>query len=127
MTVRLHDSLYVLHGLGVSHPVAGRIRVHVVYYYLSNRLGKPLVSRMIGSFFCRGIGTHSCKSCKLILFDFSHNGRTKFAEASDGRRVGYEAQFNSCLEATFDGAQRAVVGYRTDGILPNDTTRRRIE
>lgn len=82
---------------------------------------------MIGSFFCRGIGTHYGKSCKLILFDFSHNGLKKFAETFNGQRVGYETQFNSCLEATFDSAQRAVAGCRIDGILPNDTTRLRVE
>lgn len=60
-------------------------------------------------FFCRGIGTHYSKSCKLILLDFFRNGLIRFAETVEGRRVGYEEQFKSCFEATFNSAQRAVV------------------
>lgn len=101
MTVRLHDSLYVLHGPGVSHLGAGRIRVGRVDNK-RHRHGKPPSSWTIGSFFCRGIGTHYSKSCKLILSDFSHNGLIWCADTIDGRRVGYEAQFNSCFEATFN-------------------------
>ncbi len=126
MTVRLHDSLSVGQGPGVSHRGSKTAKGLVVYYYLSNRLGKPLVKSDVGSFFCRGIGAHYSKSCKLILFDFSHNGRTKFAEASDGRRVGYEARFESCFEATSNGAT-GKLGHWKVGIHPNDTTRRRIE
>lgn len=70
---------------------------------------------MLGSFFCRGIGTHYSKSCKLILFDFSHNGPARFAETADGRRVGYEARFKSCFEATPGGAQRAVASHQEVG------------
>jgi len=79
---------------------AGQKRVLVVYYYLSNRRGKPSSSLTKGSFFCRGIGAQYSKSCKLNLLYFSHNGRTEFAETPDGRRVGYEGQPDSCSEAT---------------------------
>jgi len=127
VTVRLHDSLSVWQGPGVSHrgskTAKGLCRV-LLSLESSRETARQSGDRL---FFCRGIGAHSRKSCKLILFDFSHNGRTKFAETSDGRRVGYEARFNSCLEATFDGAQRAVVSHWKVGIHPNDTTRRRIE
>lgn len=126
MSVRLHDSLSVGHGPGVSHRGSKTEKGLVVYDYRSNRLGKPLVKSDVGSFFCRGIGAHYSKSCKLILFDFSHNGLRQFAEAVNGRRVGYEARFNSCSEATPMArvGQTLVIG---SGIHPNDTTRRRIE
>lgn len=75
MTVRLHDSLSVRHGPGVSHRGSRTEKGLVVLttHGSSRETARQSNGRL---FFCRGIGAHYSKSCKLILFDFSHNGRT---------------------------------------------------